>query len=359
MSGEVSGFEPYVERIEIDGHRPFEGFSATPGPLTVIVGANGSGKSRMFEAMRLLATAGACSVAPQSDFRPWSGRRDRIELAITIPRTPSTRLRYEAEIENNPGAPRIAREHLAEQGVTEAERGELEPGPATVPVRVTASRLRSFVASWGFYPGFAVGPRAAMRQPACVDENPVLAADGSNLTAVLSSLVLEHHEAREELEMHLRAMIPGFESLGVRPCGARDMAIGTWRERGVQEELTLGDLSEGALRVLCWLTLALSPNLSPVVFIDEPEIGLHPRVLPLLAGTLKVASVRSQILIATHSPYFLSQFDLDEIAVMRKEDGRAAFIRPATSDAVRYEVGRRGSQALARLLISEELEVLP
>lgn len=351
--------DPRIERIEISGYRPFEGFSAAPGQLTVIVGANGSGKSRMFEAMRILAKAGACSVAAERDFRSWAGDRDTIELAVTIPCTPATRLRYEVGIEDIAGVPRFVREHLAEQWVTKADRSELDPGHVPARGRVTASQLRSFVASWGFYTGFEVGPRAAMRQPARVGGSPVLAADGSNLAAVLSSLVLEYPDAREELEMHLGAMIPGFESLGVRSCGAEGLAIGTWRERGVEQELTLADLSEGGLRVLCWLTLAFSPNLPPVVFIDEPEVGLHPRVLPLLAGAFALASARSQIFIATHSPHFLSQFELEEVAVMRKEDGRSTFVRPATSDALRHEVEERGGEALARLFVSEELEVLP
>lgn len=69
-----------------------------------------------------------------------------------------------------------------------------------------------------------------------------------------------------------------------------------------------------------------------------------------------MASARSQILAATHSPYFLSQFTLDEIAVMKKEAGEAVFKRPATSEALRAEIEELGSDALARMLISDELE---
>jgi predicted ATPase len=176
---------------------------------------------------------------------------------------------------------------------------------------------------------------------------------------VLNSLVLEHRGAWEELETSLRAAIPGFESLNVRPRGGKGMAIGVWRERGVMNELSLGDLSEGTLRLLCWLALACSPNLPPLVCIDEPELGLHPRVLPTLAGAFKLASARTQILISTHSPHFLAQFDLDEIAVMRKDEGRAAFVRPGTSQALRSEVEEIGGEAVAKLFLSEELEVLP
>jgi predicted ATPase len=79
-------------------------------------------------------------------------------------------------------------------------------------------------------------------------------------------------------------------------------------------------------------------------------------VLPVLAGVLRLASARSQILVATHSPYFLSQFQLDEIAVMKKEDGKAVFRRPATSESLRQEIEELGSESLALMHISDELE---
>ena len=82
-------------------------------------------------------------------------------------------------------------------------------------------------------------------------------------------------------------------------------------------------------------------------------------MLPLVAGLLRQAASRGQILVATHSPYLLSQFTLDEIAVMRKEDGRAVFVRPGNSKALRREVEELGGEALSQLHISDELEVRP
>lgn len=394
------GFEPRIERVEISGYRPFSGFDAGLDPLTVIIGANATGKSSLFDALRLLSHAAENPIPPEIDPRHvpgamlfHAGGRAQIDLAITTPFGPEDHLRYAVSIQGPLGAPRVVHERLA---TTTPHGDEAEPlafldfrgGKGVVldpidrtrkraewttpqnelalrrtldPTLVVPSRFRSFLASWRSYSGFDVGPKATMRQPAYIDEDPVLAEDGSNLTAVLHSLVLvpEHREAWEELEMHLGVVIPGFESLGVRARGARGMAIGTWRERGIADELTLADLSEGTLRLLCWLALAFSPKLPPLVLIDEPELGLHPRVLPTLAGAFKLASARSQILIATHSPHFLSQFELEQIAVMRKEDGRATFVRPATSDALRNAVEELGGGALARLFLSEELEVLP
>jgi len=389
------GMRPRIELIEISGYRPFSGFAASPGPLTVLIGANASGKSSLFDALRLLSYAAQNPLPPEIDPRLGAsvalfhaGGPERIELLVRT-QLEGRPLRYEVSIQGPVGTPRIARELLA--SVAGPEEGEphafldfhqgtgrvsasddaIRTPQWTLPPNELALRralspdlgvpaqFLAFVSSWRFYGAIDVSPQAAARRPSYVDEFAVPADDGSNLSMVLSSLFLQYPEAWQELETALRTAIPGFESISVKPRGAKGMVIGVWRERGVKDELTLADLSDGTLRLLWWLALAFSPHLPPLVCIDEPELGLHPRVLPVLAGAFKIASSRAQFLIATHSPHFLSQFDLEDIAVMRKEEGRAVFVRPATSDALRREVEEIGGEAIAKLFLSEELEVLP
>lgn len=129
-----------------------------------------------------------------------------------------------------------------------------------------------------------------------------------------------------------------------------------WREQGVDADLTLADLSDGILRFLCWAVLCLHPKPPTLICIDEPELGLHPRVLPLLAGLFQKASQRTQVLIATHSSYFLSQFPLENIAVMRKEDGRAVWKKPADSAALKANLDEFGQDEIEFLHRSNELE---
>ena len=129
-----------------------------------------------------------------------------------------------------------------------------------------------------------------------------------------------------------------------------------WREEGVDADLTLADLSDGILRFLCWAVLCLHPKPPTLICIDEPELGLHPRVLPLLAGLFQKASQRTQVLIATHSSYFLSQFPLESIAVMRKEEGRAVWKKPADSAALKANLEEFGQDEIEFLHRSNELE---
>lgn len=384
-----------IDTIGLAGYRPFPGFSAELRDLTVIIGANASGKSSLFDFLRFVSFAASSPLPPEIDPRSVGKRLfhtngpERIEFALVVEHEGINPLRYEVEIHGPVGAPKVVKERLVTTGTLSTDvrepfvflefhngRGvvrdpierklkrpewtvlpnELALRRALDPTLVTLSRFQAFVAAWRFYAGFDVSTTAAVRRPVPSETSPTLTEDGSNLSAVLFSMMTEHQHAWGELETLLRSAIPGFQSLAVKARGGPGTVMGIWREDGLKDELTLADLSDGTLRLLCWATLCLSPAIPPLVCIDEPELGLHPRVLPALAGLLRLASARSQILVATHSPYFLSQFKLEEIAVMKKEAGKAVFRRPATSEALRQEIEELGSDALALMHISDELE---
>lgn len=390
--------ERMVTRAEIEGYRPFRGFAAEPGDLTVIIGANATGKSSLFDFLRFVSHAAQEPLPPEIDERSagkmlfHGGSPERVAFSLTLDLGQRLPLRYEAEILGPVGSPRVAKERLATtkplrdsekepfifldftggRGVVRDQQerrlvrpewtvkaNELALRRALDPTLVTISRVQSLLSGWRFYSGFDVSAGSTVRRPVPTEPEPMLKEHGGNLSAVLMWLNREHQAAWEELESHLRSGVPGFRSLNVKPRGGPGTVIGVWREAGVDAELTLADLSDGTLRFLCWAVLCLSPTLPPLLCVDEPELGLHPRVLPVLAGLFRLASARTQILVATHSPYFLSQFALDEIAVMRKENGAAQFVRPSSSRALREAVEEVGGEALTKLHLSDELETLP
>lgn len=90
--------------------------------------------------------------------------------------------------------------------------------------------------------------------------------------------------------------------------------------------------------------------------IDEPDVGLHPRALALLAGTCRAASERTQLIITTHSAEFWQHFDLDQIAVMRRDPNGIVLVRPNSRAGLRKEVEELGTEAIARMFASDELE---
>ncbi|WP_164011347.1 AAA family ATPase [Pyxidicoccus trucidator] len=403
--GDEFGPEVRLIDLHVDGYRALDKFQASFGALTVIIGANASGKSSLFDLLAFIAFAAENPLPSEIDPRSVGkslfhlGSPERLELAMVVDRGSPRLLRYSLQLSGPVGSPKIATESLSSlSSLSNAEdkghwlevghfldfkggqgrvlsaraiRGgapndmahswklpsnELALRRALDPNLIPINNFRDYVTGWRFYSGFDVGAASAIRRPVLSEPNPTLKEDGSNLSAVLFYLKTEHPEIWEELETHLRSAIPSFQSLTVKARGGPGTVIGIWRETGVKGELTLADLSDGTLKFLCWATLCLSRKAS-LICIDEPELGLHPRVLPVLAGLLRKASSESQLLVSTHSPYFLSQFSLEELAVMKKVDGRAVFARPASNESLRREIEELGSGELARLHISDELEV--
>ena len=88
------------------------------------------------------------------------------------------------------------------------------------------------------------------------------------------------------------------------------------------------DMSDGSVRMLCWAVLLHSPELSPLLVIDEPEAGLHPAWMGTLAEWISMASERTQVIIATHSPDLLDHFTGRYEDVIRFDYDRKAHFTP-------------------------------
>ncbi len=166
----------------------------------------------------------------------------------------------------------------------------------------------------------------------------------------------EYNDIFNEVQHYLKSAIPGFRILKVLARGGPGEVIGFWEEDGVEKPLSLADLSDGILRFLCWSIICLHPKPPGLVCIDEPDQGVHPRTLPILAGLFTKLSQRTQVFLATHSSYFLKQFDLKHIAVFRKINGEAKFFKPNESKILLDNLDEFGLDEIEQLHRSDELE---
>jgi predicted ATPase len=385
-----------VRSLKLQGYRPFRNFTTRLSELEVIVGANGSGKSSLFEFLKFLRDAVyleippeivAGSIGQQIFHRPGP---DRFNWSIEVDLLKNTTLYYQGEVLGPVGRTHVSFERLRtskpidpkhtkpflfmnireRQGVVQDESGglvrqelnlrkpnQLALSLMTNPALTTLYAMREFVSGWRFYSSFNIN-NAHIRKSVPTEQEPVLHEDGGNLSAVLFYLMTEYPLLFDELKSHLGAAIPGFRALTVKARGGPGEVIAFWQERGVEGELSLADLSDGILRFLCWATLCLVPNPPTLVCIDEPDQGVHPRTLPILAGLFDKASMRTQLLLATHASYFLSQFDIKHVAVMKKVGGESVYLKPADSAALRANLDEFGRDELEAMHRSDELEIL-
>ncbi len=384
--------------LHLKGYRPFRDLTAPFGSMEVIVGANGTGKSSLFEFLRFLRNSVYSEIPPeivsgsigQRIFHV--GGPERFEWSLEVDTGHRVPLVYAGELMGPIGRTRVTRESVktkrplgdeydgpyifmdiqgGEGPVSDPEGGglkrqavklqrpnQLALGTMTNPDLGALYRLRDYVRGWRFYSSFRVDNQA-IRRSVPIEQDPVLREDASNLSAMLFYLMTEHPGAFDALQSHLRLIVPGFKGLSVRARGGPGEVIAFWQEGHIDDELSLADLSDGILRLVCWIVLAVQPDPPPLVCIDEPGQGVHPRTLPTLAGLFQKLAERTQVLLATHSSFFLSQFTLAEVAVLRKEDGEARFLKPKNSDVLVRLLEDFGPGELEALHRSDELEQLP
>ncbi len=372
--------------LTLHGYRLFHEFRAAPlSELEVLVGANGTGKSTLFEFLRFLRDSMQGEIPPQivkgAVGQQIFNRPDAPQFQWKIEIEDS--LRYEGGILGPLGQVRILseniqRENLSYLEVTNTYQHFIEPRTenrseirravkaskqnilllslASDPEMQTLYELRDYFLQWRFYSGFSVAIDK-LHTPVPIEQTPLLNEDGGNLSAVLHFLFTEHRPIFAELENLLASVVPNFEYMTVKARGAPGHILAFWKEKGVDVELSLADLSDGTLRLLCWAVLALQPNPPSLICIDEPDQGIHPRVLPSLVGLFEKASQRTQIFLATHNSYLLRLVGLSHIAVMRKDPaGHIEFMKPQDSQILQDMLADFGVEEIEALHRSDELE---
>jgi len=382
--------------LKLKGYRPFKETLFHLNSLEVIVGANGSGKSSFFEFLRFLRDAVYTEIPPEI-VSGSIGQQifhipgpENIWWSLEIDEAKPVPLYYQGEIFGPVGKTRVSFERVrtkeplgnqpsdyvymdiherkgvvADPILRKFQRQEIELkrlnqlalSTMTNPSFETLYNLREYIQAWRFYSSFNINNQA-IRKSVPIEQEPTLHEDAGNLSSVLHYLMTEHRKAFDDLQLNLKTIIPGFQGLTVKARGGPGEVIAFWIEKGVDKELSLADLSDGILRLICWITLCVHPNPPSLICIDEPDQGVHPRTLPLLAGLFEKASDRTQIYLATHASYFLMQFGLEHIAVMKKEKGEAKFYKPRDSKTLIATLEDFGPEEIESMHRSDELETL-
>ena len=381
-----------ITTLAVHGFRSLRDVVVPLGPVTVVTGANGSGKSSLYRALHLLADAASgqlvASLAragglgsvlwagPEHVSRAMklgevpvegAGRRRRpvsltlgfttdlfgylVDVGLPIPRT--TKFVRDPAIKREAvfGGPvlRPASILVRRKGplvaVREADgwRDVLNDLPDHMSMldevvdRETYPELaavRQQVRSWRFYDAFRTDPLSPARQPGVGTWTPVLAGDGSDLAAAVQT-ILESGQSGAFTDAIRRALDGGRVS--VTDAGSRFHL--EFHQPGLLRPLGADELSDGTLRFLLLAAALASPRPPRLLVLNEPETSLHPEVLPGLAELVRTAADLTQVVVVTHSASMVAALtggDADRVVhhELRKElgetviDGQGLLTRP-------------------------------
>lgn len=383
-----------LSTIAVRGYRSLRDIALPLGELTVITGANGTGKSSVYRALRLLAdcAGGAVigSLAREGGLESvlWAGpeqtsgaRRTGESTGTTRTRPVSLELGFASDDFGyliDLGLPQYAGPNSAFARDPEIKREVVFAGPvariSAILVRragqyaeVSADSGRGFdpltsglptyhsvlaefahpgahpelaavrerLRGWRFYDGFRVDAGAPARRPQIGTRTPVLSDDGADLAAAVQTIL---EVGQDDLA---RAVADAFDgarlSVAVHD-GLFDLQL---HQPGMLRPLRAAELSDGTLRFLLWGAALCSPRPPSLMVLNEPETSLHPDLVAPLATMIRSAATRTQVLVITHAAELVRQLGAESEVELYKEWGETRVDGQTMLTAPRWDWGKR------------------
>ena len=352
-----------IESIRIKGFRSLADVEISDLPqAAVLIGANGSGKSNFIRFFEMLNAIGHRRLAEfvemqgGADDQLFGGNRTTPDLNAEITlRTPQGCVGYRFSLSyTHPD-----RFFFSQESFTDSESPPQEP----IWQNVEGFFAESMISRVGFGYDDSLSQQITITQPIpdivnllrnCsvyqfndtsdrsdfmkrwdVEDNARLRGNGSNLAAVLYRLEREDTKRYEIICRHIARVLPGFDRFDIQESYGK--ALLRWRTKWSDKTFGAHLTSDGSLRFFALVTLLnLPPEMLPdMILLDEPELGLHPAAVSLVAAMIQSLSVEKQVIVATQSTLLVNEFDIDEIIVLDLKDGQTKFRK---LDADEYKV---------------------
>ncbi|HEX7154630.1 MAG TPA: AAA family ATPase [Thermoanaerobaculia bacterium] len=334
-------------------------------PLTVLLGPNGSGKSTVFDVFAFLSECFEFGLRRAWDRRgrgkelKTRGSEGPLVIEIKYREPGYSPITYHLAIDEQRGAPVVSEEWLQwtrgsqgkpfrfldyKEGHGRAISGESPDIAATrleIPLKspdliaVNAlgqfadhprvAALRDFITGW-YVSYFSIDETRG--QPEAGPQER-LSRSGENIANVIQYLVEQHPERLEQIFEVLRARVPRIERVLADPMPDGRLLLQI-KDAPFDHPVLARFASDGTLKMLAYLVLLYDPDPPPFIGIEEPENFLHPRLLPELADECRIASARGQLLVTSHSPFFVNGLRPEEVRVLYRDvEGYTQTIRAA------------------------------
>lgn len=203
-----------------------------------------------------------------------------------------------------------------------------EAGISSSSNRLIAGYVRDHLGSWRVYHFHDTSAACPMKKTADLNDNRFLRPDGSNLAAYLYYLRSKHENSYQLIRHSIQRVAPFFDDFVLEPQKLNpDKLRMEWRHQDSEAFFDASSLSDGTLRFMALATLFLQPQKyrPSVILVDEPELGLHPLAITLLASMIKQASLTTQVIVSTQSSLLLDHFQPEDILVANRVNGATEF----------------------------------
>lgn len=340
-----------IKKLTIEGFksiRKLEDFELRS--LNIMIGANGAGKSNFVAFFRLLREMIeqrlqlAISTEGGADAWLYMGPRITKEIVaklyfgnngyeFALRPTADNRLVFSDEATFFQGQFGPNRRSLG-SGHSEARLRDLKDDSGITARYGVPHYVFEALSSWVVYHFHDTSATAGVRRQGPINDNVFLRPNADNLAAYLYRLDSTHPKIYQKIRDVVRLATPFFDDFKLRPVPTNPELIQLeWSQKDSDYLFRASQLSDGTLRFICLATALLQPSLPATVLFDEPELGLHPYALTLLANLLHQAArsfgsyVSQQVIVSTQSAPLLNEFAPEDVVVAERSQGQSIFRR--------------------------------
>jgi predicted ATPase len=322
-----------LNRIVLKGFRSIREMDIELKPINLLIGANGAGKSNFLSFFRFVREATQRNL---QHFVRLQGGADKV-LHFGRKRTKTVEFSfafadctYGATLEGTRDNQIVfagERWSSTEQdGPTISTFGGAESALGHSSGNPLSAQVVDRMNGWRVYHFHDTTDAAPVKGTTGVDQAGTLYSDASNLAAFLRGI--RPSPAYDRILRTVQRVAPFIKDFVLEPEDEANRFVRfRWSHTSAERIFDVSDLSDGTLRFICLTTLLLQPSLPAIIIIDEPELGLHPAALNILAGMIQSVSARTQIIASTQSVTLTNQFGVDDIVVVDRKDEASVFRR--------------------------------
>ncbi len=333
-----------LESIEIKGFKSIKDQKVELRPLNVLIGANGAGKSNFIQVFDFLRNI------VHEELQIFTAKKGGADKLLYFGRKQTEEIYVKLKFGQNGYMCRIQPTDedyftFVEEYCSFLGSGHSEPfidplgsGQIETNLNERLQRPKSVVAqyvidglkSWGIYHFQDTSESAKVKSTNDINDNAYFRYDAANLAPYLYLLREKHPDYYKEIVSIIKLVAPFFEDFILRPTPMNENKIMLeWKEKNSDMYFNAHSFSDGTLRFICLAVLLMQPTeyLPSTILIDEPEIGLHPYSISILAAMMRKAAAETQVIVSTQSVTLLNQFTPEDIIVVDREDSATEFRR--------------------------------
>lgn len=339
---------PAVSELSVAGFRSFAKLDRLRlAARNILIGANGSGKSKFVEVFQFAQAV-------------WKGRLEKY-VARTGGADPllhygagtTKRMSFRISFAEPGGTLELVLEPTDDQRLFVTAEGmsdlpwlrpDWDPNQSSDIVAPRAGDMGEdpgdqYLNSWRIYDFRGVGRGSALRQNSDLYDGETMHSDGSNLASFLYVLGRKHRKSYDRIRDSVRMVAPFFEDFDIRPFALDKRILRLrWRHTDSDRSFDVSEFSDGTLRFVALVTALAQPvELRPsTIVLDEPELGLHPFAINVLASLIQSASVHTQMVVSTQSALLIDSFEPEDVLVADRVDGATQLTRLKSSELAEW-----------------------